>query len=256
MVLSFSPLPELKICATKIFMPGERHITRFYNKSVLILMTDGILRFRENGVDFELSSPEYYIQREGLLQEGIYPSDGAKYFFIEFTGYFSQNGDGIPLRGNYNLRKINSLIEEFEEQFKSRNANLFLLNSYMLRIFSSLVEENSFRDEKSQITYLIKNLIDSQYSTEISLLEISQKFGYSEDYIIRIFRERYSMTPHKYLIDIRMEHAKWLLENTDLAALQVASSVGYSDFSSFYRSFVKKFDISPSQIKSKLFLNK
>ena len=41
MVLSFSPPPEFFICSTKVFRPGEEHVTRNYGKSVLILMMDG-----------------------------------------------------------------------------------------------------------------------------------------------------------------------------------------------------------------------
>ena len=95
----------------------------------------------------------------------------------------------------------------------------------------------------------VRNFIDSQYTTPISLEDISKKFGYTEEYILRLFKKHYDISPHQYLIRLRMEQAMWLLENTDISIEQTAISVGYSDSSSFYRGFKKAFGISPGAVK-------
>ena len=81
--------------------------------------------------------------------------------------------------------------------------------------------------------------------------DIAKKFGYAEDYIIKIFKETYGMTPHKYLSNIRLEHARWLLENTDKTIDEISTSVGYNDFSTFFRAFKNVYRISPSEIRTK-----
>ena len=95
------------------FFPGERYITRVYNKSVLLLVYDSTLRFGEDGEQYEVKSGEYYIQRAGLPQDGLVPSDAAKYYYVHFHGSFTES-DGLPLRGSWSPEKIMPLLEGME----------------------------------------------------------------------------------------------------------------------------------------------
>ncbi len=248
MVLNFSPTPEFYICATKVFEENELHVTRIYNKSVLILMMDGELRFKEDGKEMSLKRGEYYIQRDGLLHQPLPIRETPVYFYIEFFGSFGE-GDGLPIYGRFDPKNIVPLLESCEELFTSRNVNPFLLNSYMMRIFSELLAVSPKRDENPHFVSLVRKYLSANYYSSLSLSDIAEKFGYTEDYIIRAFRKKYGKTPHKYLTDIRMERARWMLENTDLNATETAQSVGYNDFSSFYRAFRQAYGVSPSKIK-------
>ena len=98
MYLDFSPAPSFFACATKRFAEGEEHVTRRFGKSVLILMLENELAFREDGREIRLSPCEYYIQREGLFQEGLPMQKPPTYFFMEFYGHYSEDGE-LPLRG-------------------------------------------------------------------------------------------------------------------------------------------------------------
>lgn len=249
MVLNFYPTPSFTFCGTKIFLPNEKHVTRKFNRSVLILMTEGELSFLEDGELITLHEGEYYIQRDGLLQKGVPMSYPPKYFFIEFSGTYSDGQSGLPLRGLFNNKKIASLTESCENQFVQRNANSFKLDSYMLRIFSELLDSTPQSNEKQTLAQRVCSYIDSQYTFQISLSDISKKFGYTEEYILRVFKKRYHISPHQYIIKLRMEQAMWLLENTDISVENTALSVGYSDFSSFYRSFKKTYGIPPSSMR-------
>jgi len=249
MVLNYFPSPSFIICGTKVFVPNEKHVTRKFNRSVLILMSEGELSFLEDGQLITLTAGEYYIQREGLLQEGVPLRSLPVYFFIEFSATYSEAYAGLPLRGTFDAKKIASLTESCENLFIKREADVFKLNSYMLRIFSELLRGAPTSNENQNLAQLVCNYIDSQYTSQISLSNISKKFGYTEEYILRIFKKHYGTSPHQYLIQLRMDHAMWLLENTDISIEQTALSVGYTDFSAFYRSFKKTFGISPSTVR-------
>jgi AraC-like DNA-binding protein len=212
-------------------------------------MFDGELRFMEDGKEVVLERGEYYIQQQGLFQDGVPLTSPPTYFYIEFYGNYSDNTNGLALRGKFPIDKFLRLTEEFSALYKSHRTNLFLLNSYMLRIFGELTEGSSNYNEKTNTARLIKNFISSQYYSQIKISDISKQFGYSEDYIIRIFKEAYAITPRKYLIKVRMEHAKWLLENTDKNAEEIAISVGYNDFSAFFRAFKSTYGYSPSTVR-------
>lgn len=53
-----------------------------------------------------------------------------------------------------------------------------------------------------------------------------------------------------YIRSFRLKKAKGLLESTHLPVGEVASQVGYKDFSHFTRSFIKEFGIKPSEVKA------
>ena len=249
MILDFSPSPNFSSCSTKVFLQNEIHITRRYKRSVLILMLGGVLRFMEDGKEITLEKGEYYIQRQGLFQEGVPLDDPPIYFYIEFYGHYSDGENGLALRGSFSPEKLSGITEALESLFKDHKANFFLLNSYTCRIFSELLESTPPLNEKTNTARLIKNYISSQYYTQTKISDIAKKFGYADDYIIRIFKETYGLTPHKYLTNMRLEHAKWLLENTDKTADEIGTSIGYNDFSTFFRAFKSAYGVSPSEIR-------
>ena len=249
MFLDFYPSPNFCACSTKTFLQGEIHVTRYFKKSVLILMLDGVLRFIEDGKEITLTRGEYYIQRQGLFQEGIPLESPPIYFYVEFYGHYSDEENGLALRGRFSPEKLSGITESLEALFKNHKANFFLLNSYMCRIFSELLENTPPLNEKTNTARLIKNFISSNYYSQTKISDIAKNFGYAEDYIIRIFKEIYGITPHKYLTNIRLEHARWLLENTDKTADEIAISVGYNDFSTFFRAFKSAYGNSPREIK-------
>ena len=148
MVMKFTPSPTFIVCDTKVFQPKELHCTRLYNRSVLILMMDGELRFREDGKLFTLLPGEYYIQRNGLLQEGVPMDKPPIYFWIEFHASYSEDAIGLPLRGTFRMLNVVPLIERMEDLFHHHRADPFKLNSYMLRIFSELLSSSNYIDEK------------------------------------------------------------------------------------------------------------
>lgn len=80
------------------FQPGEKHVTRICSEDVLLLVFSGVLRFVEDGVPVEVHGGEYYIQKRGLLQQGVVPSDCPVYYYVHFSGTWSDES-GIRKRG-------------------------------------------------------------------------------------------------------------------------------------------------------------
>ena len=250
MYLSPTPPPEFRTCAKKIFAPGEIHTTRCYGRSVLILMTRGVLTFREDGTDFALREGEYYIQREGLMQEGLTHGVSPEYYYIEFNGAFretNEHGAGLLIRGNFNGSVILPVVESFESLFARHTANQFLLNSYMNRVFGELSNVTLRGSEQDGVLDLIKSDIESRFNENTTLDELAKRYGYTSGHLIRLFRQKFGVTPHQYRLKLRMEHAKWLIGNTDLSFEAIADAVGYREFPSFWRCYRSVYGVSPGK---------
>jgi len=139
------------------------------------------------------------------------------------------------------------MLERLEALFQKRNGNLFLFNSYMNRVFGELWTTNAPQDDGGHIAEMLRNDIDARYAESVGIKAISRRFGYDADHLTRVFRRQYGITPHQYRIRLRMEHARWLLENTELSVEAVADAVGYREPSAFYRAFQKIYQISPRE---------
>ena len=250
MYLCSNPAPTFYTCDRKIFHKSEYHVTRRYSRSVLILMLGGILRFREDGKDIELRVGEYYIQRDGLLQEGVLLGDLPEYFYIEFYGTYSEEvRGGIALRGKFRREVLLPLMEECVSSFYGQKPSLFYLNSVLSRVLDILLTEASDANEHFRIAARLKDYLESNYPSDLSMHMLSQKFGYSENHLNRVFRAAYGVTPHRFLSGVRIAKAHWLLLNTDVPVNRVSEMVGYSDPSVFYRGFIKMYGVSPRTVR-------
>ncbi len=86
--------------------------------------------------------------------------------------------------------------------------------------------------EKEMISY-----IQQSFTREISLKELGEQFHLSEKYVSQYFKEHFHITLSKYVTYLRLEHAKQLLQNSDIPVTEVAMLSGYQNVSYFIRSF-------------------
>ena len=68
----------------------------------------------------------------------------------------------------------------------------------------------------------------------------------SHGYFIKKFYSVFGQTPHQYIINQKMELAKYLLVSTDEKIAKIAENVGYEDVGYFSYAFKKYFGKSPS----------
>ena len=89
------------------------------------------------------------------------------------------------------------------------------------------------------------------YSEFLHIDELANYCGLSKYHFIHLFQKCTGITPHSYLIHIRMEHAEKLLQNSNLSIQEVASACGYEEPLYFSRSFSKHFGISPTEYRQR-----
>lgn len=107
-----------------------------------------------------------------------------------------------------------------------------------------------FASGKNATVERIKNKITVSYSDpDFDLPSYLNKFGLNPDYLSRLFKARYYLTPHAYLIKQRLNKAKTILSGADrlnYSVKKVALLCGFNDPLYFSRLFKKTFNLSPS----------
>lgn len=248
MYLDLDKNVKLKLCNYKKFQKNEFHVTRICRDDVLILMLGGRLNFTENGEETELSSGEYYVQRKGLFQSASRPSDDAYYVYFHFDGCWCDEGiHGLPVRGNFDVEKIYRDADNLCRATKSKDRPLVSMMRMFYGVLEELLEENKQLDKGYLIAERIHGYISENYAENIDVADVAKHFSYSPDYVIRLFKRAYGVTPHSYMTSCRIEYAKLLLSTTQLRVGEISAACGYSDFTTFYRAFHEKTGRSPKE---------
>jgi AraC family transcriptional regulator len=85
-----------------------------------------------------------------------------------------------------------------------------------------------------------------------SLAELAASFHFSENHLIRVFRETMGTTPHAYVSAARIRKAKLLLSTSNITAERVAYECGFADYAHFYRIFRRETGSSPKEYRQEM----
>ena len=135
--------------------------------------------------------------------------------------------------------------DESESKITTQIKTKIILLQFILEMWKKgfvIENDTSGRNtvEKEMVSYIQQN-----FTGKISLREFGEQFHLSEKYISRYFKEHFHITLSQYVTYLRLEHAKQLLQDTDIPVTDVAMQSGYQNVSYFIRSFQKAYAVSP-----------
>lgn len=84
---------------------------------------------------------------------------------------------------------------------------------------------------------------------DLSLTTVSSRFGMSEVYLSQFFKEHVGINFSDYVEQIRMDHAKTMLAETELPIQQIAGRVGYNSLNTFCRAFKRLNGVSATSFR-------
>ena len=123
---------------------------------------------------------------------------------------------------------------------------------------SLLLNEDQRRSHHDEEIIKVQEWLDQNYQSNIIIGSVAKKFKLSVRSLNRRFKLATNSSPLQYLQSLRIEHAKELLKQSNLAVSEVADMVGYQDASYFTSLFKKVTAVTPieyrSLVRNKLFL--
>ncbi len=133
---------------------------------------------------------------------------------------------------------ISLLLEEFPFSL----SDMPVFSAYRTRIlsFCETVYSQAIYTPKS--SYVVQKCIDyihAHYASPISLASISDEFGISYSYLSYLFVKETKQKMHNYINNVRIDHAKALLRDTDKKIYEIAHAVGYDSPYYFSKIFNK-----------------
>lgn len=103
--------------------------------------------------------------------------------------------------------------------------------------------------ESIDLANAARQILDDGYRSSINITQIAKELFVTDSYLIRVFKQKYGISPLQYLINKRMEEAARLLQFTDAQISEVAAAVGYHDTNYFNRLFKKHMGKTPAELR-------
>lgn len=91
----------------------------------------------------------------------------------------------------------------------------------------------------------VLELIRTEFAAPLSLDRLAAEARVSKYHFGRLFRQATGVTPHAYLVRVRLDAAREMLAETDLGVGQVARRCGYASASHFAAAFAADFGLPP-----------
>lgn len=105
------------------------------------------------------------------------------------------------------------------------------------------IPERSLGDEAGPVGR-VRALIEQRYAEDLRLSELADEAGFSTHHLIRAFRREIGLTPHAYVVDVRVRRAQARLR-CGLAPAEVAAEVGFADQAHLTRAFKARVGVTP-----------
>jgi two-component system, response regulator YesN len=104
-------------------------------------------------------------------------------------------------------------------------------------------------EQSLSVVERVIQFIKLHISEDLSREEIANHVFLNPDYLTRVFKKETGLAISDYLFQERLKLAQELLAKTDMSISNVASHVGYANFSHFSRTFKKHMNINPNEYR-------
>lgn len=152
--------------------------------------------------------------------------------FPEIKGYIG----GSTFERINSEQILSSQIKSFKDATHTQHDNL------TIQILEGIEKYYDYVD-------FVKKYISENYSTTIYMSDLADFTNLSPSYLSDLFKRKVGISFTEYLIKFRLNKAIELMNSTNLRLIEIANSVGYSDYAQFNKIFKKYMKQSPKKYR-------
>ena len=186
----------------------------------------------------------YWVHYGGTLADTYAPTIGVAHDIVAVAG------SGIAER----LRLFETMYRALEWGYTPENMmyagavlHHFLASFRFLQQFTGRWSDTVRSDSMdTAIRYMRENL-----DKHLSVSELAAYVGYSVSHFVTLFHERTGMSPIAFFNRLKVRHACYLLDTTQLKINQICHKVGMDDCFYFSRVFRREMGMSPSEYRNR-----
>ena len=148
---------------------------------------------------------------------------------------------------NFNLGLRNLLLA-----LRNRSSRAFVFSSLLQLIcelnliYERINSVNGVKETDSNYAKII-SYIDRHLYEKLTLKDISDNVFLSEKCICNTVKKICGMTYHEFITSQRFVKAQELVRGTNIPFIKIADICGFNTYSTFYRTYKRRFGITPSE---------
>ena len=183
-------------------------------------------------------------------------NSSTRYLFAHFTGsyvvgFLKECGfDTLPciLENDFSKElygKFGLMIDTFLRNDRlSTQKCACMLQEILISIYEGSLDKADSSPLKTSLKY-----IHGFFTDKISIPYLAGLENLSNSRYVTVFKSQTGKSPNEYIIELRLQLAKGLLNNTNMSIKQISQRVGYADQYFFSRIFKKYLGISPQKYR-------
>lgn len=237
-----------------------------YDSILIMHVRSGSCTVHSSGSDVKVTSgqavlincyePHGYESNEGWEADWIHIDGAAAVKYYEYLSRIYYSATPVFCGEPTGLA---TLVAAFSCGKIPAEASMSMTITEMLAAFSRGAEDKSNDNKDTALSSVnnrdsisaVTSYINSHFAKELSVDDLAALANLSRFYFIRLFKKRTGCTPHEYLINTRLNHAKYLLKNTNLTIKEICFASGFADESRFCTCFRDCEGVRPSEYREK-----
>ena len=229
------------------YLKDKENIRKFVDISDVQEIVDAVMRWNIEDVKAKIGS-----LKEKIIKQGVQSYLYMRVLTAGLLGLLTKELD----RNGVNDRSLGiDSLEVYKQMTKAANLDeaMNILQEMLIELVTKLKNDN--QQKYRHLILEAERYVENHYPEhELSFLQVANYVHISPSYFSVLFKNVLGISFTDYLIAIRIEKSKELIQNTDLKTYEIASRVGYATASYYSTAFKKITGMSPSEYKQ--FLNK
>ena len=135
-------------------------------------------------------------------------------------------------------------IDEMVIELLERVINI-LTDTKEIPVIADSLKQFHLTTVENARTYILEN-----FTQNISLQQLAKHCLVSPFHFSRIFKTIMNVSPHQYLAEVRLNHAKVLLSTTNQSITDIAFTCGFNSVEHFATAYRYRFHTSPSKFRT------
>lgn len=186
---------------------------------------------------------------------------GWEIFWLHFDGVTAKAfyqliyelwGNIITTKDIYTIEK--SLSRIYEMFHKKLFIKEVLISKYITNLLTELListdkpqDSNHTNAIEEIISYIGEHLLE-----DLTIDSLAKRVSLSPYYFLRIFQKETGFTPHQYVIQTRINSAKFFLKTSNSPIKEIGFQCGFKTESSFCTTFLKCVGVTPTKYRNSL----
>lgn len=232
------------------------HPNRIINSYEIILVEEGTVYIQEDSISYTLKPGDLLIlspkkNHFGTLETNIKISFYWVHFTVSDYSLLNLNSNLFNLSNPYKITNLfkQMIHSSYSPEYPKEYSNLLTIQLLMELQIIENKQNNSFRPLLKEIAEYIRINSDKM----LTVYDISEHFQYNEDYLSKLFKTTYGITIKEYMINQKIERAKYYLLNTNYTIKQIAIILNFNESNTFIKYFKYHESITPTNFRNLYF---